>query len=68
MYTLDQHVATPPPAPVDSRADDLAVLNQMLVTLVLVKGRGKVRPTAEDTVEVHYSGWTTDGKLFDSSY
>jgi peptidylprolyl isomerase len=34
---------------------------------VLTKGTGKVRPTAEQTVEVHYSGWTTDGKMFDSS-
>jgi peptidylprolyl isomerase len=26
-----------------------------------------VSATVADTVEVHYSGWTTDGKLFDSS-
>ena len=25
------------------------------------------RTTASSTVTVHYSGWTTDGKLFDSS-
>ena len=24
--------------------------------------------TAQDTVEVHYAGWTTDGKMFDNSY
>ena len=34
---------------------------------VLQKGKGKDRPTADNTVEVHYSGWTTDGKMFDSS-
>jgi peptidylprolyl isomerase len=34
---------------------------------VLVKGKGKVHPKASDTVKVHYSGWTTDGKRFDSS-
>jgi len=34
---------------------------------VLKKGTGKEHPTAESTVEVHYSGWTTDGKMFDSS-
>jgi FKBP-type peptidyl-prolyl cis-trans isomerase len=34
---------------------------------VLSKGKGKVHPTADDVVKVHYSGWTTDGKRFDSS-
>lgn len=34
---------------------------------VLQKGKGKVHPKAEDTVTCHYSGWTTDGKMFDSS-
>jgi peptidylprolyl isomerase len=34
---------------------------------VLVKGKSKQHPTADSTVEVHYSGWTTDGKMFDSS-
>jgi len=26
-----------------------------------------VHPTATSRVTVHYSGWTTDGKMFDSS-
>lgn len=34
---------------------------------VLKKGDGKTKPTAASTVKVHYSGWTTDGKMFDSS-
>jgi peptidylprolyl isomerase len=33
----------------------------------LKRGKGKDHPTATSTVEVHYSGWTPDGQLFDSS-
>lgn len=34
---------------------------------VLTEGKGKEKPKASDTVKVHYSGWTTDGEMFDSS-
>ncbi len=34
---------------------------------VLEHGTGKEHPTADSTVQVHYTGWTTDGKMFDSS-
>jgi FKBP-type peptidyl-prolyl cis-trans isomerase len=34
---------------------------------VLKPGTGKAHPKASDTVTVHYSGWTPDGKMFDSS-
>lgn len=38
-----------------------------LAYLVLEKGKGTKHPKATDQVEVHYTGWTTDGKMFDSS-
>lgn len=38
-----------------------------LASRVLTKGTGAKHPKATDNVEVHYSGWTTDGALFDSS-
>jgi FKBP-type peptidyl-prolyl cis-trans isomerase len=34
---------------------------------VLKAGKGGPHPKATDTVRVHYTGWTTDGKMFDSS-
>ncbi|HTQ45338.1 MAG TPA: FKBP-type peptidyl-prolyl cis-trans isomerase [Polyangiaceae bacterium] len=39
-----------------------------LATKVLTKGTGTTHPTATSRVQVNYAGWTTDGKMFDSSY
>jgi len=38
-----------------------------LASKVLKAGSGATHPTAQDQVTVHYSGWTTDGHMFDSS-
>lgn len=38
-----------------------------LSSLLLESGHGTVHPRLVDTVEVHYTGWTTGGKMFDSS-
>ena len=38
-----------------------------LASKILVRGKGMEHPTLDSEVTVHYSGWTTDGKLFDSS-
>lgn len=34
---------------------------------VITKGTGKEHPGPTSVVTVHYSGWTTDGEMFDSS-
>ncbi len=38
-----------------------------LASKVLAKGSGSKHPSATSTVTVHYTGWTTDGTMFDSS-
>ncbi len=62
--------ADPPPAPPDVAAPpaDAEVTASGLASKVLEPGTGSVHPAAADTVEVHYTGWTTDGKMFDSSH
>jgi peptidylprolyl isomerase len=59
----------PPPAPEDVAAPpaDAATTASGLASKVVRPGVGSEHPTATSTVTVHYSGWTTDGKLFDSS-
>lgn len=61
--------AVMPAAPADVKAPpaDAIARPSGLVSKVLQEGSGTDRPRAADTVTVHYSGWTTDGKLFDSS-
>jgi FKBP-type peptidyl-prolyl cis-trans isomerase len=35
---------------------------------ILRRGEGTTYPTADSQVRVHYTGWTTDGVMFDSSH
>jgi hypothetical protein len=61
--------ANMPETPTDVKAapQDAVKTPSGLASKVLAKGSGSAHPAAADTVTVHYSGWTTDGKLFDSS-
>jgi len=57
----------PVPADVAAPPADAKKTKTGLAHKVLTEGTGKVHPKASETVKVHYSGWTTDGTMFDSS-
>ncbi len=50
-----------PPADAEKTASGLA-------SKVIAAGKDGEKPTGNDLVTVHYTGWTTDGKMFDSSH
>jgi peptidylprolyl isomerase len=55
------------PADLTAPPDDAERRPSGLVTRVLRRGRAGVRARPDDTVVVHYSLWTQDGALVDSS-
>jgi FKBP-type peptidyl-prolyl cis-trans isomerase len=57
----------PPPPDVKAPPADAEKTASGLASKVLAKGNGTEHPVATDIVEVNYTGWTTDGKMFDSS-
>ena len=57
----------PAPADVQAPPKDARTTESGLSYKVLKRGTGTTHPGATSEVTVHYSGWTTDGKMFDSS-
>ena len=64
---LDIMKAPPVPKDVAAPPKDATKTKSGLYSKVLQAGKGSDHPKEYDTVEVHYSGWTTDGNMFDSS-
>jgi peptidylprolyl isomerase len=58
---------TIPPADVKAPPEDAIRTSTGLAYEVLRPGTGTRRPGPFSQVLVHYTGWTTDGKMFDSS-
>ncbi len=68
MVTDAKGAATiPPPADYDAPPADADVSATGLRSKRLRAGGGDVHPRSTDRVKVHYSGWTLDGAMFDSS-
>jgi FKBP-type peptidyl-prolyl cis-trans isomerase len=57
----------PPPPDVAAPPADAQKTPSGIASKVLTPGKGTAHPTASSQVTVHYTGWTTDGKMFDSS-
>jgi peptidylprolyl isomerase len=64
---MAQGKTIPPPDDVKAAPADAKKTGSGLAYKVLTPGKGKAHPTGTSEVTVHYTGWTTDGKMFDSS-
>jgi len=64
---MAQGKTIPPPDDVKAAPADAKKTSSGLAYKVITPGKGKAHPTATSEVTVHYTGWTTDGKMFDSS-
>jgi FKBP-type peptidyl-prolyl cis-trans isomerase len=60
-------VIDPKTLPIAAPPDDAIRTPSGLAYVYLHRGSGTVRPTTSSKVSAHYTGWTTDGKKFDSS-
>ena len=65
--------STPPPEQIPAPPDvaaapaDAVRTSTNLASKVIVPGKGSRHPRPNSTVTVHYTGWTTNGRMFDSS-
>lgn len=63
----EQAPSVPAPPDVAKPPADAVKNSSGLSSKVLTPGTGKEKPGPMDLVTVNYTGWTTDGKMFDSS-
>lgn len=59
--------AIPAPPDVAAVPADAVVTASGLASKVLKVGTGTLKPNSQSQVLVHYTGWTTNGEMFDSS-
>jgi FKBP-type peptidyl-prolyl cis-trans isomerase len=70
LVSVEKAAIAPPPVPKDVAAPpkDAKKTERGTFYKILKKGKpGGKQPVPSDTVAVHYTGWTTDGRMFDSS-
>jgi FKBP-type peptidyl-prolyl cis-trans isomerase len=64
-WSAEDKFAAPPD--VAAPPEDAKYTPTGLASKVLKEGTGTEHPSAYSVVTVHYTGWTTDGEMFDSS-
>jgi peptidylprolyl isomerase len=57
----------PPPPDVAAPPPNATTTASGIAWVIIKPGTGTIHPTATSTVRVHYTGWKTDGEMFDSS-
>ena len=69
LVTIEKSKNPPPPVPADVAKPpaDAKKSDKGIWYKVLKPGKGGPHPTQGDSVRVNYTGWTTDGRMFDSS-
>jgi peptidylprolyl isomerase len=71
LFAVATACATPdpfaPPPDVAAPPADAQRTPSGLASKMLRVGLGTIKPTPTSSVTVHYTGWTTDGRMFDSS-
>jgi FKBP-type peptidyl-prolyl cis-trans isomerase len=68
LVSLERQPAPPDvPGDVARPPDNAQKTDKGVFYVVLTEGTGTVHPTVDSQVKVHYTGWTTDGTMFDSS-
>jgi peptidylprolyl isomerase len=67
QQTPAQPVAVPAPPDVAAPPADAQKTPSGLYMKVITPGTGTVHPHAVDKVTVNYTGWTSDGRMFDST-
>jgi FKBP-type peptidyl-prolyl cis-trans isomerase len=69
LVTIEKSKNPPPPTPPDvaKPPGDAKKTEKGVFYKVLKTGKGGPKPKPEDSVRVNYTGWNTDGRMFDSS-
>ncbi len=67
LHADEEELDLSAPPDVAAIPDDAEVTASGLGSRVLSEGDGESRPTPTSWVRVHYTGWTTEGEVFDSS-